>query len=78
VIVGGLLILALALRVARIEASPYYRPVNDAGSYLTLASQIAHTGDYTLSRRPGVGAGGTRGPSAYFPPGYPYLQARSI
>jgi 4-amino-4-deoxy-L-arabinose transferase-like glycosyltransferase len=72
--IAGLLVLALALRVARVEASAY-RPVNDAGSYLTLASQIARTGDYTLSRRPGVGAGGTIGPSAYFPPGYPYLLA---
>lgn len=68
-----LLVVALGLRVARIEASSYYRPVNDAGTYLTLASQIAHTGDYTLSRHSGVGAGGTRGPSAYFPPAFPYL-----
>ena len=48
---------------------------NDAGSYLTLASYIAHTGDYSLSRAPGSGAGGTRGPSAYFAPGYPYFLA---
>jgi 4-amino-4-deoxy-L-arabinose transferase-like glycosyltransferase len=74
-IVVALLVAALAVRIVRIEESSYYRPVNDAGSYLTLASQIAHTGDYTLSRRPGVGAGGTRGPSAYFPPGFPYLLA---
>lgn len=71
----AVLIAALAIRVVRVQESAYYRPVNDAGSYLTLASQIAHTGDYTTSRRPGVGAGGTRGPSAYFPPGYPYLLA---
>jgi 4-amino-4-deoxy-L-arabinose transferase-like glycosyltransferase len=75
VIVAVLLVTALGLRVARVQESSYYRPVNDAGSYLTLASQIAHTGDYTLSRRPGIGAGGTQGPSAYFPPGFPYLLA---
>jgi 4-amino-4-deoxy-L-arabinose transferase-like glycosyltransferase len=74
-IAAAMLIAALAIRVIRIEDSAYYRPVNDAGSYLTLASQIARTGDYTTSRRPGVGAGGTQGPSAYFPPGYPYLLA---
>jgi 4-amino-4-deoxy-L-arabinose transferase-like glycosyltransferase len=75
VIAAAILLAALAIRVVRIEESSGYRPVNDAGTYLTLASQIAHTGDYTLSTRPGVGAGGTRGPSAYFPPGFPYLLA---
>jgi 4-amino-4-deoxy-L-arabinose transferase-like glycosyltransferase len=74
-IAAAILLAALAIRVVRIEESSGYRPVNDAGTYLTLASQIAHTGDYTLSTRPGVGAGGTRGPSAYFPPGFPYLLA---
>jgi 4-amino-4-deoxy-L-arabinose transferase-like glycosyltransferase len=74
-IIAALLLAGLATRVVRVQESGYYRPVNDAGSYLTLASQIAHTGDYTNSHRPGVGAGGTRGPSAYFPPGFPYLLA---
>jgi 4-amino-4-deoxy-L-arabinose transferase-like glycosyltransferase len=70
VIAAALLIAALAIRVVEIERTAY-RPVNDAGSYLTLASQIAHTGDYS-SR---LGAGGTRGPTAYFPPGFPYFLA---
>ena len=52
-----------------------YRPINDAGSYLTLASGIANTGAYPSSPAPGAGAGGTRGPSAYFPPAYPYFLA---
>jgi 4-amino-4-deoxy-L-arabinose transferase-like glycosyltransferase len=52
-----------------------YRPVNDAASYLTLASQIAHTGDYSTSRAPQAGAGGSRGPTAYFPPAFPYFLA---
>ena len=70
----AILIGALALRIAEIESTSY-RPVNDAGSYLTLASYIAHTGDYSLKRTPGSGAGGTRGPSAYFAPGFPYFLA---
>ena len=73
-IVAALLIAALAVRIAEVELTSY-RPRNDAGSYLTLASQIAHTGGYSTIRRPGGGAGGTIGPSAYFPPAYPYLLA---
>jgi 4-amino-4-deoxy-L-arabinose transferase-like glycosyltransferase len=68
------LIVALALRVAEVQRTSY-KPKNDAGSYLTLASTIAHTGDYPTANGPGSGAGGTLGPSAYFPPGYPYFLA---
>jgi 4-amino-4-deoxy-L-arabinose transferase-like glycosyltransferase len=75
-LVAAILIVALALRIAEVQRTDAsYRPINDAGSYLTLASEIAHTGDYSLSHRPGSGAGGTRGPSAYFAPGYPYFLA---
>ena len=74
-LVAAILIVALALRVAEVQRTGSYRPINDAGSYLTLASEIAHTGDYSLSHSPGKGAGGTRGPSAYFAPGYPYFLA---
>jgi 4-amino-4-deoxy-L-arabinose transferase-like glycosyltransferase len=74
VLIAGILIVALGLRILDVEQAGY-RPVNDAGSYLTLASEIAKTGDYSLSHAPGSGAGGTRGPSAYFAPGYPYLLA---
>lgn len=73
-IIGALLVVALALRVSEVERIAY-RPVNDAGTYLELASQIAHTGDYSSSHAPGIGAGGSRGPSAYFPPGFPYFLA---
>lgn len=66
--------MALAVRVAEVQRTAY-RPINDAGSYLLRASEIAHTGDYSTSRAPRSGAGGTRGPSAYFPPGYPYFLA---
>ncbi len=75
-VVAAILIVALGLRIAEVQRTDStYRPINDAGSYLTLASEIAHTGDYSLSHRPGSGAGGTRGPSAYFAPGYPYFLA---
>jgi len=74
VAVTALLMLAFGLRLAQVETTGY-RPINDAGSYLTLASYIARTGDYSLQRTPGSGAGGTRGPSAYFAPGFPYFLA---
>jgi 4-amino-4-deoxy-L-arabinose transferase-like glycosyltransferase len=70
----ALLMVAFGLRLAQVETTGY-RPINDAGSYLTLASYIARTGDYSLKRSPGSGAGGTRGPSAYFAPGFPYFLA---
>ncbi len=73
-IVTAILTAGLAIRVWEVQRTSY-RPINDAGSYLSLASQIAHTGDYSTSHAPGTGAGGTRGPSAYFPPGYPYFLA---
>jgi 4-amino-4-deoxy-L-arabinose transferase-like glycosyltransferase len=74
VIAGAILIAALAIRVWEVERTDF-RIVNDAGSYLKLGSQIANTGDYSTSRAPGTGAGGTRGPSAYFPPAYSYFIA---
>ena len=70
----AILISALALRIGEVQGTSF-RPRNDAGSYLTLASYIARTGDYSLRRTPGSGAGGTRGPSAYFAPGFPYFLA---
>ncbi|HKO28565.1 MAG TPA: glycosyltransferase family 39 protein, partial [Solirubrobacteraceae bacterium] len=45
---------------------------NDAHYYLTLASQVAHDGDYANT---GVAAGGAHGATAYFPPAFPYLLA---
>ncbi len=69
----ALLAIALAVRVAQVETTSYSAPF-DAGSYMSLASQIAHHGDFS-SRAPG--AGGTRGPSAYFPPAFPYVLAVS-
>ena len=73
-VVAVILLGALALRIAEVDNTSY-RPRNDAGSYLTLASSIAHTGDYSLSHTAGRGAGGTRGPTAYFAPAFPYFLA---
>jgi 4-amino-4-deoxy-L-arabinose transferase-like glycosyltransferase len=72
--VACLLIGALAIRLVNEELT-HYRPRADAGSYMVLASQIAHTGDYANRYWPGSGAGGSRGPTAYFPPGFPYFLA---
>jgi 4-amino-4-deoxy-L-arabinose transferase-like glycosyltransferase len=73
-IATALLVAALAVRVADVQLTSY-RPIHDAGSYLTLASEVARTGDYLNTQRPGSGAGGSHGPTAYFAPGYPYLLA---
>jgi 4-amino-4-deoxy-L-arabinose transferase-like glycosyltransferase len=73
---AAILVVALGLRIGEVQdTNSTYRPINDPGSYLTLASEIAHTGDYSLSHKPGSGAGGTKGPSAYFAPAYPYFLA---
>jgi len=74
VLAGVLLVLALALRVGQVERTAYH-PINDGAAYLTLAGVIAHTGDYPDSHAAGTAAGGSRGPTAYFPPAFPYLLA---
>jgi hypothetical protein len=74
VLVAAILITALAVRIAYVEQTSY-RAANDAGTYNRLGAMIARTGDYDVGNRPGSGAGGSRGPTAYFPPGFPYLLA---
>jgi hypothetical protein len=69
-----MLVLALALRVGFV-ATTSYRAVNDAGTYNRFASTIARHGDYVTGDGPGTGAGGSRGPTAYFPPAYAYALA---
>lgn len=71
---GLILVVALGLRVGEVERTAY-QPINDAGFYMALASHVAQTGDYPTSDAPGTGAGGTRGPTAYFPPAFPYFLA---
>jgi 4-amino-4-deoxy-L-arabinose transferase-like glycosyltransferase len=68
------LVAALSIRIGYIERTPYHA-INDAGSYNKLASEVARTGDYATGSGPKSGAGGSRGPTAYFPPGYPYFLA---
>lgn len=73
-LVAVILLAALALRIAYVQATPYHA-INDAGTYNRLASMVARTGDYDTGSGPGSGAGGSRGPTAYFPPGFPYFLA---
>jgi hypothetical protein len=73
-VVGAILIAALAVRIGYIENTSF-KAVNDAGTYNRLASGIAQTGDYDTGSGPGKGVGGSQGPTAYFPPGFPYFLA---
>ncbi|MGI9184062.1 MAG: glycosyltransferase family 39 protein [Solirubrobacteraceae bacterium] len=73
-LVAVILVVALALRIGYIKSTPYHA-INDAGTYNRLASMVARTGDYDTGSAPGSGAGGSRGPTAYFPPGFPYFLA---
>lgn len=70
----ALLIAALVIRVAHVESTSY-RAINDAGTFTRAASDISRTGDFGTSSRPGSGAGGSRGPTAYFPPAFEYFLA---
>ncbi len=67
----AVIVIAFGLRIAEVQRTSY-TPINDARSYLALASQIAQTGDYSSTDR---GAGGSRGPTAYLPPAFPYFLA---
>jgi len=73
-LVAVILIAAFAVRIAYVENTSYHA-INDAGTYNRLAGMIARTGDYDTGSKPGSGAGGSRGPTAYFPPGFPYFLA---
>jgi hypothetical protein len=63
---------ALAVRVGYVEHTPF-KAVNDAGTYNRMGSNVAQYGDYHTGTGPGTGAGGSRGPTAYFPPAFPYF-----
>jgi 4-amino-4-deoxy-L-arabinose transferase-like glycosyltransferase len=73
-LVAAAVLVALVLRVAFVQTTSY-RAVNDAGTYNRFASTIARHGDYETGDGPGTGAGGSRGPTAYFPPAFPYALA---
>jgi 4-amino-4-deoxy-L-arabinose transferase-like glycosyltransferase len=71
-VAGAIVVLAFALRVGFVETTSF-RAIDDAGTYNRLAAQIAQLGDYKPSTGFDSGAGGTHGPTAYFPPAYPYF-----
>ena len=73
-LVSAILALALGVRIDYAQTTPY-KAVNDAGTYNRLASMVAQHGDYETNSAPGSGAAGSRGPTAYFPPGFPYVLA---
>jgi 4-amino-4-deoxy-L-arabinose transferase-like glycosyltransferase len=70
--VAALLIAAFVIRLAYVD-NTYYKAINDAGTYNRMGSNVARYGDYHTGTGPGSGAGGSRGPTAYFPPGFPYF-----
>jgi 4-amino-4-deoxy-L-arabinose transferase-like glycosyltransferase len=69
--VAALLIAAFVIRLVYVE-NTYYKAKNDAGTYNRFGSDVARYGDYHTGSGPGSGAGGSRGPTAYFPPAFPY------
>jgi 4-amino-4-deoxy-L-arabinose transferase-like glycosyltransferase len=69
-----ILVAALVIRIGYVETHSY-RALNDAGTYNRMASMVAQYGDYHTGSAPKSGAGGSRGPTAYFPPGFPYFLA---
>jgi 4-amino-4-deoxy-L-arabinose transferase-like glycosyltransferase len=73
-LVAVVLLAALGIRLGYIAAERYHA-INDAGTYNRMASMIANFGDYHTGDKPKSGAGGSRGPTAYFPPAFPYLLA---
>ncbi|MGP0052588.1 MAG: ArnT family glycosyltransferase [Solirubrobacteraceae bacterium] len=62
------------IRLVYVSVEPYHA-INDAGTYNRFASMIANHGDYHTGDKPRSGAGGSRGPTAYFPPAFPYYLA---
>ena len=65
---------ALAIRLGYIAAEPYHT-INDSATYNRLAHLISVWGDYHVGNGPHTAAAGSRGPTAYFPPAFPYLLA---
>ncbi|MFZ1994666.1 MAG: glycosyltransferase family 39 protein [Solirubrobacteraceae bacterium] len=69
-----LLVAAFVIRLVYVE-NTFYKAKNDAGTYNRMASDVAQYGDYHTGSGPRSGAGGSRGPTAYFPPAFPYSLA---
>ncbi|MHB1834081.1 MAG: glycosyltransferase family 39 protein [Solirubrobacteraceae bacterium] len=60
--------------MAYVTAEPYHT-VNDSATYNRMAHLISIWGDYHVGNGPHTAAAGSRGPTAYFPPAFPYLLA---
>ena len=71
-LVAALLICAFVIRLTYVE-STHYKAINDAGTYNRMASGVAQYGDFHTGSGPHTGAGGSIGPTAYFPPAFPYF-----
>ena len=69
---SALLVAAFVIRLVYVD-NTYYKAVNDAGTYNRMAANVAQYGDYHTGSGPRTGAGGSRGPTAYFPPAFPYF-----
>ena len=69
---AALLVGAFLIRLVYVD-NTYYKAINDAGTYNRMGSNVAQYGDYHTGSGPHAGAGGSRGPTAYFPPGFPYF-----
>jgi len=65
-------LLALALRVGYVESTSFHA-IDDASTYTRLGAMVARHGDYHTGSGFDSGAGGSHGPTAYFPPAYPYF-----
>jgi 4-amino-4-deoxy-L-arabinose transferase-like glycosyltransferase len=71
-LVAALLIAAFVIRLVYVD-NTYYKAINDAGTYNRMGSNVAQYGDYHTGSGPRTGAGGSIGPTAYFPPAFPYF-----
>ena len=69
---AALLVCAFVIRLVYVD-NTYYKPVNDASTYNRFGSDVARYGDYHTGSGPRTGAGGSHGPTAYFPPAFPYF-----
>jgi 4-amino-4-deoxy-L-arabinose transferase-like glycosyltransferase len=69
---GVIVLLALALRVVYVQTTSFHA-IDDASTYTRLGAMVARHGDYHTGSGFDSGAGGSHGPTAYFPPAYPYF-----
>lgn len=66
------MLVALGLRVGYVQRTSFHA-IDDASTYTRLGAMVARHGDYHTGSGYDTGAGGSHGPTAYFPPAYPYF-----